>query len=81
MTLSQPINVCSGWHQFRWFASSNATARDIALDSRPRDAPILSPTVQPAAVPSRLPAILATNQRLRPHRATVLHSHAEAKSP
>ena len=81
MTPSQPINDCSARLQFRWFASSNAAARDVALASKPRGAPILSPTVQPAAVPSRLPVILATNQRLWPHRATLLRSHAAAKSP
>jgi hypothetical protein len=81
MTPSQPVNDCSGWHPSRWFASSDAAARDVALDSSPRGAPILSPTVRPAAVASRLPVTLATNQLLRPHRATVLLSNATAKSP
>jgi hypothetical protein len=81
MTPSHPINDCSGRHQSRWFAPSNAATCDVALYSKPRGKPILSPTTQPATVPSRLPVILATNQRPRPHRATLLHSQTVAKSP
>src|SRR6516225_2564964 len=81
MTPSHPINDRSGRLQSRWFASSNPAARDVALDSKPRAAPIWSPTVQPAAVPPSLAVYSSTNQLLRPHRATILRSRAAAKSP
>ena len=80
MMPSHPINDRSGRLQSRWFASSNPADREVALDSKPRAAPIWSPTVQPAAVPPSLAVYSSTNQLLRPHRATILRSRAAAKS-
>jgi hypothetical protein len=81
MTPSRPIDNRSGRHHSRWFVISNAPARQAARDSKPRIAPILSPTVQSATAPLRLHQRLATTQSLHRGRVTLLLSQAAAKSP
>jgi hypothetical protein len=81
MTLSHPIDDRSGRHQSRWFASSNAAARDASLDSKRRCARILPLTEPQATVPSRLHLTPATSQLLPLNHATILNSHAATKSP
>jgi hypothetical protein len=81
MMLLRPIDDRSGRHHSRWLVTSNAAARDAVLDSKPRGAPILSPTLQPATAPFCFHLTIATNHSLWPRRATLLHSHPAAKSP
>jgi hypothetical protein len=81
MTPSQPIDDRIGSHHSCWIVTGSALARDAALDSKPRGAPILSSTAQPAAARLRLHQKLLTSKSLRPPRPTTLPDPAAIKSP
>jgi hypothetical protein len=81
MIPSQLIDDRSRSHQSRWFITSTAAGRDIALNPTPRAAPILSSAVALPTAQWRLPLTRSADQWLRRRRATLLHSQAVAKSP
>ena len=80
MTPSQPIDDIRR-HPSRWFITSNAAGRDMALDPTPRAAPILSSAVALLTAQERLPRTHLADQWLGLRRPTLLHSQAVAKSP
>jgi hypothetical protein len=81
MTPSQPIDDRSRRHDSRWCVTSNAAARDTALDSTPRAASILSPGGPLPTAHSRFHPTCLADQLLRLRRAALLHFHPAAKSP